>query len=93
MRATHLCPKCGHNEVLFVPQIADRDDEFVVRPLVMHVVHFDWRDDKEMGALQAYVCRACGYTELYTNEAASLPVEKIPGAKILVGPPKPEVKP
>jgi predicted nucleic-acid-binding Zn-ribbon protein len=86
MKRSHICPKCQHNEILFVPQIADRDDNFNVRPLVVHVVHFDWRDDMEMGKLQAYVCRGCGYTELYTGEAKSLPLEKIPGAKVLVGP-------
>jgi predicted nucleic-acid-binding Zn-ribbon protein len=86
MKSTHTCPKCKHNEILFLPQIADRDDKFVVRPLVVHVVHYDWRDDMEMGKIQAYVCRGCGYTEMYTVEAASLPVDKIPGAKLLVGP-------
>ena len=85
MRKTNLCPKCGHNEILFLPQLADRDDKFNVRPLVAHVVHFEWRDDMEMGKIQAYLCRGCGYTELYTSEVAALPVEKIPGAQLLVG--------
>ena len=82
MRTTHACPKCHHKEILFVPHVADRDDRDMVRPLVLHVEHYDWKD-VEMGALQAYVCRACGYTELYTAQASSLPVDKIPGAKIL----------
>ena len=85
MRESHVCPKCKHREVLFVPRIADRDDRDNVRPLVLHVQHLDWKDD-EMGTLQAYVCRGCGYTELYTGEAKSLPLEKIPGVKVLVGP-------
>ncbi len=38
-----------------------------------------------MGNLQAYVCRGCGYTELYTANARALPVDKIPGAKLLNG--------
>jgi predicted nucleic-acid-binding Zn-ribbon protein len=83
MRATHRCPKCQHTEVLFVPQLADRDDDDRIRPLVVHVVEYDWREDAEFGRLQAYVCRSCGYTELYTEKAALLPLEKIPGAKIL----------
>jgi predicted nucleic-acid-binding Zn-ribbon protein len=86
MKRTSICPKCNHNEILFLPQIADRDDKFAVRPLVAHVVHFDWRDDMEMGKIQAYVCRGCGYTELYTVEAQALPADKIPGAKLLRGP-------
>jgi len=83
MRTTHTCPKCKHQEVLFLPQIADRDDDDNVKPLSAHVVHFDWKDDIEVGKLQAYVCHACGYTELYTKEAAQLPWQKIPGAKLL----------
>ena len=88
MKTASHCPKCGHNEILFVPQIADRDDKSNVRPLVVHVVHYDWRDDNEMGKIQAYVCRSCGFTELYTHDAKSLPVDKIPGASIAVADPK-----
>jgi hypothetical protein len=83
MRKTHRCPKCQHGEVLFIPQLADRDDRDQVRPLVVHLVEYDWRDDAEFGRLQAYVCRGCGYTELHTEGAASLPIDKIPGAKLL----------
>lgn len=85
MRKSHICPKCGHNEILFLPQLADRDDKDVVRPLVVHVVHYDWKDDMEVGRLQAYVCRSCSYTELYTSEPAQIPINKIPGAKLLIG--------
>ncbi len=85
MRKSHICPKCGHNEIIFLPQLADRDDKDVVRPLVVHVVHYDWKDDMEVGRLQAYVCRSCGYTELYTCEPAHIPIKKIPGAQLLIG--------
>jgi hypothetical protein len=53
-----------------------------VKPLVVHVVEFDWRGDMEFGRIQAYICRKCGFTELYTAGAEKLPVEKIPGARI-----------
>jgi predicted nucleic-acid-binding Zn-ribbon protein len=82
MKTSHQCPKCGHGEILFVPKIADRDDRDVVRPLSLHVQHLDWKD-VEMGALEAYVCRRCGFTELYTQSASALPVDKIPGAMVL----------
>jgi ADP-ribose pyrophosphatase YjhB (NUDIX family)/predicted nucleic-acid-binding Zn-ribbon protein len=83
MRSTHVCPKCQNTEILFLPQLADRDDENQVRPLVAHVVHFDWREDIEVGKIQAYVCLACGYTELYTNEVGKIPWQKVPGARVL----------
>jgi hypothetical protein len=50
--------------------------------MVVHVVEFDWRADMEFGRIQAYICRKCGFTELYTAGAEKLPVEKIPGARI-----------
>ena len=99
MRTTHTCPKCKNPEVLFFPQIADRDDDDNVKPLSTHVVHFDWKDDVEVGKLQAYICRTCGFTELYTNEVPLIPWQTVPGAKLLtpkdprldaVRPPKPK---
>jgi predicted nucleic-acid-binding Zn-ribbon protein len=83
MKSTKTCPKCQGREIIFIPQLADRDDKDVVRPFVVHVVHYDWRDDMEMGVVRAYICRKCGYTELYTADARALPVEKIPGAKLI----------
>lgn len=65
-----------------IPNIADRDDRDKVRPLMLHVVNYDWKD-LEVGALQAYVCRQCGFTELYTAQPEAIPVDKIPGAKVL----------
>jgi predicted nucleic-acid-binding Zn-ribbon protein len=84
MRTSHVCPKCGHREILFVPRVADRDDSDRVRPLVLHVTHLDWKDI-EVGAIQAYVCRSCGYTELYTAHADVLTEEQLPGSKVLRG--------
>lgn len=82
MRTKHVCPKCGHREILFVPRVADRDDRDKVRPLVLHVTHLDYKDI-EVGAIQAYVCRGCGFTELYTAHADALSEEQIPGSKVL----------
>jgi len=36
----------------------------------------------EFGQIQAYICRACGFTELYTSGADKLQAAKIPGARI-----------
>ncbi len=84
MRETHRCPKCSHGEILFVPQLADRDDRDIIRPLVLHVLEFGWKEDVEFGKLQAYACRKCGYTEIYTHDVASIPIDKLPpGSKVL----------
>jgi hypothetical protein len=85
MKSSKICPKCEGTEILFFPQIADRDDRDRVRPLVVHVTHYDWKDDEEIGVLQAYVCRACGFTELYATEPGAIPVKKVPGVQLLKG--------
>jgi predicted nucleic-acid-binding Zn-ribbon protein len=82
MRKSHVCPKCGHREILFVPHIADRDDRDVVRPLNLHVRHLDWKDI-EVGTIQAYVCRGCGFTELYTAKADEIQADAIPESRVL----------
>jgi hypothetical protein len=73
--------------VIFAPNIADRDDQDKVHPLVVHVKHLDWKD-QEWGQLQAYICRGCGFTELYTAHANEIPIDRIPGAKLLRPRPK-----
>lgn len=83
MRKTSKCPKCQSDDVVHVPQIADRDDGDVVRPLMLHVKHSSYKDDTEIGRIEAYVCRSCGFTELYTAGAAQLPLERIPGSRVL----------
>jgi predicted nucleic-acid-binding Zn-ribbon protein len=83
VRQTSRCPKCQAEDILFVPQLADRDDQLNVKPMVVHVVEYDWRDDMEFGRIQAYICRKSGFTELYTKGAEHLPADKIPGARIL----------
>ena len=80
-----VCPKCQHKEILFVPQIADRDDDDSIRPLSVRVVHFDWKDDVEDGIMQAYICLNCGFTELFTSQPSKIDISKIAGAKLIKG--------
>lgn len=93
MKRTQVCPKCQNEEIVFVPQIADRDDRDVVRPLAIFVRHFDWKEDEELGHLQAYVCRACGFTEFYALKPEEIPSKKVPGVKVLKGKKKESIKP
>jgi predicted nucleic-acid-binding Zn-ribbon protein len=83
MRLTQTCPKCKSDDVVHIPQIADRDDGDVVRPLMLYVKHSSWKEDTEIGRVEAYVCRHCGFTELYTAGAAQLPLDRIPGSRVL----------
>lgn len=81
MRDTKTCPKCRHRDILFLPRITD----FQGSALAAFVSDEDWESAgtlKILGQLEAYVCRACGFTEMFTNAPQDIPVDDIPGAKI-----------
>jgi predicted nucleic-acid-binding Zn-ribbon protein len=78
MRARHRCPKCDHGEVLYVP--APRDADF--DRMAIGGRRSAW-DGGENGGLEAYVCRRCGYTELYVGDVGAIDVTRIEGARVL----------
>ena len=93
MRKTTRCPKCQHNHILFLTQVADRYDSGGAdsNALKKGPLKFSsaWRiglmpapnagiftlRPMTAGVVQAYVCKACGYTELYTRDPGSIPVD------------------
>ena len=79
MRETHRCPKCEHPEVLYLPQLSDTQRD----KLAAHVDAPGWTTIEHYGVFEAYLCRACGYTELYAKAPQDIPLEKIRGAKVL----------
>ncbi len=42
--------------------------------------------ERPIGLLEAYVCRACGYTELFARDAASIPIGPEHGTELIVAP-------
>jgi len=93
MRDKHICPKCQHNEVLHIEQVADvlgdwadreTTDRARERPRqeaqsrafrIARVPSTSPAETATAGLVQAYVCRACGYSELYTTDPAKIPVD------------------
>jgi hypothetical protein len=88
MRETCVCPKCRHDHVLLIESVPDRDDS--PSGAQMHVakviVGEGWLGPKiaYMGKLSAFVCRRCGYTELYAADPERIPVDGH-GVRELVG--------
>lgn len=77
MRTTHRCPKCQHPEVLYVPRLRDSDyDE-------MRLDNVGIWNREANGGFEAYVCRSCGFTELYVKNVAAIKIEELEGAKVL----------
>lgn len=80
MRQTHVCPKCRNDHLLLVAAVPDTGES--ADPLPMKVAFaaakkgfFSDNTLERVGHLEAVVCRRCGYTELYTRDPESIPVD------------------
>jgi predicted nucleic-acid-binding Zn-ribbon protein len=93
MRTSHRCQKCDRSEIVYVPRILDRAGG-ETHPLALWVgVRRRTEGGKEkleydapFGQLEAYVCRRCGFTELYVADVERLKLEDLPGATVLTSP-------
>jgi predicted nucleic-acid-binding Zn-ribbon protein len=90
MHESNVCPKCRHNHILAIAQVADSDGDFSVKQLKAAIVHrgtsfFGAEKLGTAGEISAYVCKRCGYTELYTQGVDQIPID---GTRVreLVGP-------
>jgi predicted nucleic-acid-binding Zn-ribbon protein len=87
MKTTHRCPKCQHDRILYIAQIADRYGDHPVaeasvpmkiayyKKSVGTVLGFAATTTERAGELEAGVCRACGYTEFYVKSPADIIVD------------------
>jgi hypothetical protein len=79
-----ICALCEHDEI-FVAHPTESGAEGRARPMaVIHLVIPKKVLGIEMpgqpvraGQLEAYVCRACGYTQWFTLDAAVIPKEHV----------------
>jgi predicted nucleic-acid-binding Zn-ribbon protein len=83
MRQRLSCPKCGGNRILFLPRIERQIDEYG-EVEAWHLARvrespagfpLPGGEPSLAGQVQAYVCRTCGYTEFYTVDADSIPID------------------
>jgi hypothetical protein len=96
MKSTGVCPKCHHNRLLHVMQVADRVGELGGKYLDEGTRNapepgrfYPWRiarlknprpgtfgeDVMGAGLVEAFICRTCGLTELYTRAPDELEVD------------------
>ena len=87
MKTTHRCPKCGHDHILYIAQVADRigdhsRSEYSVPMKVAHytkqvgqILGLAMTRTERAGELEAGVCKQCGYVELYVKNAADIIVD------------------
>lgn len=81
MRKSHVCPKCRHNKILIIEDVADKGEVSTeLRPMHIAIaftgISFFGNEKREAaGKLSAAVCKGCGYTELHTTDPALIPVD------------------
>lgn len=87
MKTTHRCPKCQHDRILYILQIADRygDTSNQEQSVPMKIAHYQkslgsvfglaMTTTERAGELEAGVCARCGYTEFYVKSAADIIVD------------------
>ena len=80
MRKSHRCPKCEHTAVIHVPVVRDSGYN-----RLMIVARFGFFGDEEYGEFEAYICRECGYSELYVKGAKTVQLDKVAGATLIEG--------
>ncbi len=79
MKRDVTCPRCATHDVGLLDGLPDTvGNEIQVRQQFLGVVHGDAEVRLE-GKLEALVCTACGYIELYVQEPHRVPFEKLDG--------------
>jgi predicted nucleic-acid-binding Zn-ribbon protein len=73
------CPKCQSQLIMEGVDILDRNIHGVPQPLRVHILEpeppnhgFIWTQGEAYGAVRAWICASCGYTELYTDNLSQL---------------------
>ncbi len=74
MKKTSQCPKCGSKEIITKAKILDRTQYGYVQLTVMTEENPDaliFRGEKT-SPVSPWICKSCGYTELYADHPDSL---------------------
>ncbi len=87
MKNTHRCPKCQHDRILYIAQVADRYGEHAngEASVPMKIAHYTksagtlfgmaLTRSERAGELEAGVCPRCGYCELYVKQPGDIIID------------------
>ncbi len=77
MKSTRVRPKCMSRRILFVRDVADASEGFDGQNRLWQLAHVPraGHATERAGYVQAYVCKKCGFTELYVFDPTNIPVD------------------
>ena len=81
MRTRHRCTKCDHDRILHVPDPRDTDQD----RMAIGGIRSLWSNSAN-GALEAFTCMKCGYTELYVKSPGEIDMTKLSDGARVLGP-------
>lgn len=86
------CPLCGHNEI--VRSTLRETSDGAMLPLAV-AYGYSAGDgpryqsaNNPLGRLAVFVCRACGFSQLFTENPGTVPVDEALGTSLVKGVPK-----
>jgi predicted nucleic-acid-binding Zn-ribbon protein len=77
MKTSGRCPKCGGAALFHSACVMDRGEGNVA--MCLAIMRQDPIHADEVGQFEVYVCRRCGFSELYVVDAERLPLEREDG--------------
>jgi len=94
MRKTFECPKCEHKKIWRIERILERTERGV-SALGVAQHKSVWSGYSPVGHFEAWICDACGYSELYAQDFNTLQHDPRHGIHLIdmtpqVGPEGPE---
>lgn len=73
MKTSGKCPKCSGTALFHSACVMDRGEGNVA--MCLTIMRKDVIHAEEVGQFEVYVCRACGFAEMYVVDADQLPEE------------------
>jgi hypothetical protein len=84
LKRDKVCPQCEHRKLWHVEKVRITDGQ----TLGVTVDGSVWSGYLPLGPISAYVCAACGFTELYTNKLEQLRANPPEGIHFIDNEPK-----
>ncbi len=81
------CPICGHNEIVEAkPRAETHHGRALLYIATKPSSTFFAAATQEVGEVSSYSCRCCDFTQLFTENTASLLIGEEHGTRLIVGP-------